>query len=298
MSLNGVLVVNKPVGPTSHDVVSAARRALGEKRIGHTGTLDPAASGVLPLVVGQATRLAQYLTATDKEYEATIQFGVETDTYDAAGRVVRETGQMPAREALIEALDRFRGTIDQVPPAYSAKKVDGERAYDRARRAMPVTLTPVEVRVDVLELIAYEPPLATLRIVSSPGFYVRSLAHDLGAAVGTGATLHALVRRRSGDFSLEDAVAFDELVRGTPATIAGRMVPMERLLTGWPAVELKEGGLRKVAHGQDLGPADWVGPPPPVTAALVRLLSPDRRLAGIATRGKTAGFLHPTVVFR
>lgn len=297
MSLNGVLVVNKQVGHTSHDVVSAARRALREKRIGHTGTLDPTASGVLPLVVGQATRLAQYLTASDKEYEAVIKFGVETDTYDAAGRVVRETGQMPSPEALIAALDRFRGTIDQVPPAYSAKKVDGERAYERARRAMPVTLTPVQVRVDLLELVEYAPPMATLRVVSSPGFYVRSLAHDLGAAVGTGAMLYALVRRRSGNFSLEDAVTLDELVESEPAAIAQRLVPMERLLSEWPAVELKEAAVRKVAHGQDLGPADWVGPPPPASAPHVRLVSPDGRLVGLAVPAKTAGFLHPAVVF-
>jgi tRNA pseudouridine55 synthase len=297
VTLDGVLVVDKPVGPTSHDVVATARRAFRLRRIGHTGTLDPNASGVLPLVLGSATRLAQHLTATDKEYDATVRFGVDTDSYDTAGRVVRESGQSPTDDALLTALDRFRGRFDQVPPAYSAKKVDGDRAYDRARKAQAITLVPVPVVVHRLDLISFKPPLAHLRLVCSAGFYVRSLAHDLGQIVGTGAVLDGLVRRRAGDFSLDDAVAFAELANGTAATLAPRVVPMERLLLHWPAVALTAEGVRRMSHGQELRPADWTGSAPDERASHVRLTSPEGRLLGIAEPSKTGGFLHPALVF-
>jgi tRNA pseudouridine55 synthase len=297
VTLDGVLVVNKPVGPTSHDVVAAARRALRIRRIGHTGTLDPAASGVLPLVIGNATRLAQHLTASNKEYEATVRFGVETDSYDASGRVIRETGEAPSREALLAALPRFRGVMDQVPPAYSAKKLGGDRAYDLVRRNEPITLAAVQVHVHALDLLVYQPPLARLHVTCSAGFYVRSLAHDLGRALGTGGILEQLVRRSSGGFSLDNAVAFEELVNASAEALRSRMVTMEGLLTDWPAVELTPAAVRKISHGQELGPDDWTRQPPH-TADNLRLLSPEGRLVGLARRSKIAGFLHPAVVFR
>src|SRR5687768_4306565 len=169
--IDGVLVVDKPVGPTSHDVVATARRALRMTRVGHTGTLDPNAAGVLPLVLGCATRLARYLSSDAKEYEATIRFGATTNTYDAAGTIVSESGEVPSADALRAALERFRGVLQQMPPAFSAKKIDGAPAYQRARRDQPVELEAVAVTVFELELLTFEPPHARVRVLSSAGFY-------------------------------------------------------------------------------------------------------------------------------
>ena len=196
--MDGVIVVDKPEGLTSHDVVSAARRLLGEKRIGHTGTLDPLATGVLPLVCGRATRLVRFLSASDKDYEATIRFGITTDTYDITGEETSRTGEAPSREALLRALDELTGEYLQTPPAYSAKKVGGRRAYDFARKAETVELAPVPVRVSRVELTAFEGETATVSLTCSAGFYVRVFACRLGEITGTGACLAALRRTRSG----------------------------------------------------------------------------------------------------
>jgi tRNA pseudouridine55 synthase len=204
---------------------------------------------------------------------------------------------VPSRDAVIAALERFRGAFDQMPPVYSAKKIDGDRAYDLARNAQPLTLSPVPVVVHALDLIDFEPPLARLRVVCSSGFYVRSLAHDLGEVVGTGGVLDALVRRRSGDFRLEDAVRFAELAGGTVDSLAARVVPMERLLLEFPAASLSSEGVRRLTYGQELRPSDWTGPAPVAGAPHVRLLSPDGQLLGLAEPSKIRGFLHPAVVF-
>lgn len=296
--LDGVLIVDKPVGLTSHDVVATARRTLGFGRIGHTGTLDPNASGVLVLVLGQATRLVSHLGAVDKEYEATIRFGVETDTYDTAGRVVRETGLTPSREAVEAALIPFRGPFAQVPPAYSAKSVDGERAYARARRGVSVELPAVPVVTRALELVAFDGGRATLRLVCSAGFYVRSLAHDLGIAVGAGAVLEALVRSRVGDFVSGDAVSLSVLATADRDLLAKHVVPLDRLLVELPGVPLTPEGARRARHGRDVGAGDWTTgalEPPPGT---VRLIGPDGQMIGLAEPSKSAGFLHPVIVLR
>jgi tRNA pseudouridine55 synthase len=297
-TMDGVLVVDKPVGPTSHEVVATTRRALELRRVGHTGTLDPLASGVLPLVLGCATRLARYLTAMDKEYRATLRFGIETDSYDSAGRVTHESHTVPTRDALIAALDAFRGEFEQHPPSFSAKKIAGERAYRLARKATPVALTPVRVIVHTLELSAFEPPRADIRLVCSAGFYVRSLAHDLGCTVGTGAILEGLVRTRSGAFSLTDAVALGEIAAAGRDVLASRVIPVERLLLDLPAVHLTADGVQRVSHGRELRPSDWEGNAASPTAPTIRLLSPDGRMLGIAEPSKIPGFLHPAVVIR
>jgi tRNA pseudouridine55 synthase len=295
--MHGVLVLNKPVGPSSHDVVSVARRALGVRRIGHTGTLDPRASGVLPLVIGQATRLAQYLTSSAKTYEATIRFGVTSDTYDAAGAVTHISAVAPAREAVETALDAFRGSFTQVPPAFSAKIVDGERAYVRARAGQEVVTKGVLVHVHRLELLAYDPPLARVLVHSSAGFYVRSLAHDLGQALGTGAILDALVRTEAGGFTLEDALPFEMLATAARADLQALIRPMSSLLADVPAVRLTAEGAEWVRHGREIGPRQLSSAIPPA-APLLRLLLGDGTLLGLAESAKTPGFLHPTLVFR
>jgi tRNA pseudouridine55 synthase len=295
-TIDGALVINKPVGPTSHDVVICARRALGVSRIGHTGTLDPQASGVLPLVLGQATRLAQHLTGTDKEYIATVRFGVVTDTFDAAGAVVRESADRPTVAAVNEALARFRGTFEQTPPLYSAKMVGGERSYVRARAGKPVQPPPASVTAHELELIDLDDDRGRLRVRCSAGFYVRSLAHDLGEVLGMGAILDGLVRTEAAGFTLADAVPFEQLVTAPRVELRGMVRPTERLLGDLPPAALTSEGVQWVRHGREIGPRELSTPLAHV-APLVRLVAPDGRLVGLAKPSKMPGFLHPAVVF-
>lgn len=296
--VDGVLVVDKPLGPTSHDVVARARRALGTPRVGHTGTLDPQATGVLPLVVGKATRLAQFLTSSVKAYEARVAFGRSTDTYDAAGAVTEDTGRQPDPDAVEAALGSFRGAFLQAPPAYSAKKVDGERAYARARRDEAVTLLPVTVTVERLELTRWDGPVACLTVSASAGFYVRSLAHDLGAVLGTGGHLAGLRRIAAGAFTLDDAVPFDLLRPEHRPALLERLLPLARVLPHLPAVRLTARGLQRVGHGQDVGPADYEAATPAAGTGPVQLLGPDGALVALALPVADAGFLHPSVVLR
>jgi tRNA pseudouridine55 synthase len=295
-NVDGVLVVNKPVGPSSHDVVQVARRSLGISRVGHTGTLDPRASGVLPLVLGQATRLAQHLIASEKEYEAVVRFGMVTDTYDSAGEIAESSGAVPALEDLENVLQRFRGTHEQTPPAYSAKMVGGQRAYVLARRGKPIPSPAVTVTVGALDLVHYEPPHARLRVRCSAGFYVRSLAHDVGQALGTGAILDALVRTEAGGFRIEEAVPFEQLVTAPRVDLRQLTRPMHTLLTEWPSALLTAEGVEWARHGRDLGPRQLVAPLTEIPEH-VRLLGADGRLVGLADRGNLPGFLHPVVVF-
>ena len=284
--MDGVLVIDKPQGPTSHDVVAVARRALGESRIGHTGTLDPMATGVLPLVVGRATRVAQFLTAGLKDYDATVRFGHTSDTYDATGTPGAHAAARPTRDALDAVLARFRGTFDQTPPAFSAKSIDGERAYALARRGgdqparRPAAAT---VTVERLDVTAFDGDTAMLSMRVSAGFYVRSLAHDLGEALGMGAVLAALRRTRSGEFDLSQAVP-------------DRLVPFDSLLPGLPAAVLSAQAVEFVKNGREVGPGDLTACPSPLPD-LTRLMGPDGRLVALAKPGKTPGFLHASVVF-
>lgn len=295
--IEGVLVVDKTEGPTSHDVVSLARRALGVSRIGHTGTLDPMATGVLPLVVGRATRLAQFLSASDKSYEATVAFGRTTDTYDAKGATTGSCDRRPTREQLDAALVAFRGTFDQTPPAYSAKNIDGERSYELARKGKTATLpAPVSVNVKHLEIVAFDGETATLSMQVSAGFYVRSLAHDLGAALGCGAVLTALRRTRSGEFGIDQAIPLADVLQSPRDAVAGRVLSLNTLMPDVPAVVLRSAAhVERVKNGVEVTPADVVTPIVPLPG-LVRLLDPEHRLVGIAKPGKQAGNLHAWVV--
>jgi tRNA pseudouridine55 synthase len=303
---DGVLIVDKTEGPTSHDVVTFARRALGISRIGHTGTLDPMATGVLPLVIGRATRLAQFLTASDKSYDATLAFGRSTDTYDASGTITAESGQRPTRAALEAAIERFRGTFDQTPPAYSAKNIDGERSYEIARKQSraggpsgPPVLTrpkPVSVTVKHLDVISFDGDTATLTMQVSAGFYVRSLVHDLGDALGCGAVLTALRRTRSGDFGLDRAIPLAEVLQAPRDATTARLVPFRELLPELPSVTLRSPAqLERLKNGVEMGPADLMAPLPQLPP-IVRLLGPDGDLVGLAKPGKTAGNLHGWIV--
>lgn len=289
--MDGVLVVDKPRGLTSHDVVSAARRILKERRIGHTGTLDPLATGVLPLACGRATRLVRFLSASDKDYHATIRFGLTTDTYDVTGTETSRCERQPGRSDLEAAIADLRGHYEQVPPAYSAKKVGGRRAYEMAREDEPVELQPVPVTVSRAEILRFTGDRVTVAITSSAGFYVRAFAHSLGQALGTGACLEALRRTRSGEFRIDAAAPLDAL-QDDAEQAAGWMLPLDGLLSWMPAVHLTEEGRLRVSHGRevdrgglDTGPGAWV-----------RMLDEQGRLIALGQPGTAPGSLHPAVV--
>ena len=253
MSAEGLLLVDKPAGVTSHDVVNVARRALGERRVGHAGTLDPFATGLLVVLAGRATRLVPHVSGDPKVYAATVRFGAETDTEDLHGAVVREADP-PAEVAVRAAVRHLVGTLDQVPPLYSAKRVQGRRAYDLARAGEVVELAPVPVRVDAFDVLAWRDASGVMecdvRVTCGPGTYIRSLARDLGRSVGSAAHLTALRRERSGRFDVRDAVTLDVLKGGDvsvrPALQALPEHPVERL----DAVDVRRatGGIRVLAH--------------------------------------------------
>jgi tRNA pseudouridine55 synthase len=305
--MDGVLVVDKPVGLTSHDVVARVRRALGESRIGHTGTLDPMATGVLPLVVGRATRLASMLSGAEKQYEASVRLGCSTDTYDATGRRPGDDSGLTAAQAppapppgvgesdVRRELARFRGEFRQTPPRFSAKKIGGVAAHRLARRGEDVQPRPVDVRVSALELLEYVSGVARLRVTASAGFYVRSLAHDLGEALGCGGHLTALRRTASGPFTLAAAVPLEAVqLEGTAAS--GRLLPLGALLLDVPGVTLTGPGATRVSHGNAVGPGDLAGAVPPLGAApRVRLLDQSGALLALA-EPRPGGLLQPVVV--
>lgn len=313
MPLDGLLVVDKPIGPTSHDIVARVRRLLRERQIGHTGTLDPMASGVLPLVVGRATRLARFVHTGDKHYMAVVRLGFSTDTYDRMGRATDGAwrGAFPDAVAVDHALDAFRGTFFQRPPAYSAKKIGGERSYrlarsrDRESRAgtnVPATTilpSPVAVTATSIDIVGLDGDHVTLQVACSSGFYVRSLAHDLGQALGTGAHLEALRRTATCGVTLADAVTMEAIEAGGGAEL-GRdaLIPLDRMLTTMPKVGLTDIGSDRATKGRDLGPADTddgfpqpLGPPGPF-----RLVDRSGRLVAIGERAAASGLLHPAVV--
>jgi tRNA pseudouridine55 synthase len=305
--MDGLLVIDKPPGPTSHDVVARMRRVLGERRIGHTGTLDPAASGVLPLVLGRATRLARFLSAGDKRYEAVIRFGVATDTYDAEGTPIGtpRTGVTPARREMDAHLDAYRGTFLQQPPPYSAKKIAGRRSYDMARAGYPDTDSPplpalVPVTVSRLDITRVEDDDVTLDVECSAGFYVRSLAHDLGRRTGVGAHLAVLRRTASAGLTLEDAIPLEFAERSREDAL-GAVVSIDDMLPSLEAVTLTDEGVLRAVHGRDIGRSEVAAGS--LTgdgrhAMAVRLIDELGRLVAIAERTGVPGVLHPAVVLR
>ena len=309
VAFDGVLVIDKPAGPTSHDIVACVRRTLSLKKVGHLGTLDPLATGVLPLVVGRATRLASLFAGASKQCDAVIRLGLITDTYDITGTVVGGAdaprpdatsaeidGLQPSPETIAHAAAGFVGSYPQRPPPFSAKKIDGVRAYDLARRRQPVEVTPAQVTVEALTVLSIDGPRVRCRVVCSSGFYIRSLAHDLGDALGCGGCLETLRRERHGPFNLQAAVPLAQIVEKN-AWVATQFVPMGSLLPSIPAVVVSDQGARRVAHGNPLRVADMVpaaGLPLP-NAGRVRVLDERGRLLAVADR-RGDGTLHPKIV--
>lgn len=251
MAMDGVLVVDKPSGRTSFDVVRDVRNLLKIKKVGHTGTLDPMATGVLPLCLGEATKIAGLLTESEKAYDAVIKLGAETDTLDAEGTLVSESPVPPLTPALLESvLEKFRGSYLQTPPMYSAVKIGGKRLYELARKGEEVERVARPVTVHSLELRDFNATELTVSVACSKGFFVRTLAQELGRALGTGAHLKALRRTKSGPFSLAMAVPLDRL--NSPADVLPRLVPMVEALTDLPRVTVSEEDARRVRHGVPL----------------------------------------------
>ena len=251
--MDGAVIIDKPSGWTSHDVVNKVRRLAGTKKVGHLGTLDPGATGVLPLVIGRATRLTQFYARNDKVYEGVIHFGYSTDSYDADGKATspeRET--VLERESLEAALQKFRGSFAQVPPPISAKKVAGRPAYETARKQQPLELKPVDVEVYALDLVRMEGCEAEVRVHCSAGTYLRGIAHEAGQALGCGAFLKSLRRVASGDFKIEAARTLDELVG---LADAGRfdeaVIPAAQLLPEFPAEMVDALTAGQIRNGRD-----------------------------------------------
>jgi len=260
--VDGVIVVDKPEGWTSHDVVGKMRRIAGTKRIGHLGTLDPIATGVLPLVIGMATRLAQFYTASEKVYEAVVRFGFATDTYDRAGVPAADPVPITVERGRLEAeLSRFIGTIQQVPPPVSAKKVGGVPSYKLVRQNKAVDLAPVEVEIYEASITSLEGDTASLLVRCSAGTYVRSIAHELGQAFGCGAHLHQLRRTRSGDFFMAQArtIAALEILRAEDA-LPQVLIPAAELLPSFPQVRVDPLTAGQIRQGRDFYSSPFLVP--------------------------------------
>ena len=251
-AISGVLVIDKPTGMTSHDVVNVIRRGTNIRRVGHTGTLDPRASGVLVVLVGPAVRLSEYISASDKRYQAIIRMGTATDTYDAEGAFTREEVPVDVTEEQFEAeLKKFEGEVEQKPPAYSAIKVDGRKAYEMARKGEDVELEPRMIQVHHLEILEWATPEVVVDVHCSSGTYVRSLANDLGEVLGCGAYLVGLRRTKNGRFSLRDATPLRKLKEAFEAGDWYKyLIPAAESLADWPSVVLSPDDVETIRHGQ------------------------------------------------
>jgi len=290
--VNGVLIIDKPAGLTSHDVVNRVRRILGQRSVGHLGTLDPLATGVLPLVTGSLTRLAQFYTTSQKSYEGVVRFGFATDTYDADGEPSGTPQSVTLELRQVSDLAaRFRGVIEQMPPPFSAKKVHGVPAYKLARKKKEVELKPVQVEIKEFEILSVELDRASFRARVSSGTYMRSVAHDMGRELGCGAHLESLRRTAVAEFNISDAHAVEQVER---AAQSGRVEEMfvhpRRLLPDFPSVTADEENAARIHTGRA------VNLPELSQARRVKVFRAQKELIAIATR--VAGTLfHPSIVF-
>jgi tRNA pseudouridine55 synthase len=300
--LSGILNVDKPPGLTSHDVVDAVRRVAGQRKVGHAGTLDPMATGVLLVCLGQATRVAEYLVSGRKRYRATIVLGATTDTYDAQGEFTNSGGSTDFSRAEIEAaLAQFVGSIEQVPPMYSAVKQHGQPLYKLARQGKTVERQPRQVEIDRIHLMDWTPPSLVVEVTCSPGTYIRSLAHDLGQHLGCGAYLAALVRLSSGQFTLQEAVSLERLEEAFEHGQEARyLLPLDEAFLDWPVMLVGAEDARHIVHGH----AARNAPPvleramlEPPGAPLCRAYSLDGDFLAIMAYHAASGQWRPKKVF-
>jgi len=289
--ISGILNTDKPAGMTSHDVVDRVRRISGQRRVGHTGTLDPAATGVLVVCLGQATRVAEYLMASDKVYRAQICLGVSTDTHDAEGEVTATAEVDVHEDEVRRALASFIGSIQQVPPMYSALKREGVPLYRLARRGITVEREPRPVKIHDIELLDWARPLLTIRVKCSPGTYIRALARDLGQRLGCGAHLQSLTRLASGHFTLEKAVSLDELAEAFAQGSWQEIVhPIDEALLDFEPMVVDAQTEKRIRHGQQVQ-----GPDSP---DLRRAYSQKGELIAILRHDPQTGHWQPKKVFK
>jgi len=297
--INGILNLNKSRGPTSHDVVARVRALTSIRRVGHAGTLDPLATGVLLVCTGKATRVAEYLMGGQKVYRARVRLGIATDTYDAEGQVVASVDPVVASvDQVEEALACFRGEISQVPPMYSALKHKGTPLYRLARRGVEVERKPRQVTIFRLELTVWEPPECVLEMTCSTGTYVRALAHDLGQALGCGAHLSGLTRLASGEFRVEDGVTLETFAQAVAEDRWRDLLhPIDAALTHFPALHLDADAARRLCLGQAVA----LPQPPPVGEGegnLARAYGPEGNFLALVVCDSAAGVCRPRKVFR
>ncbi len=294
MAIDGIFNIDKPVGITSHDVVARVRRLAGQKRVGHAGTLDPTASGVLPILLGQATRLAEYLSESGKAYRATIRFGVVTDSYDTEGQIVRESPVSLTRDDIAAALPDFLGNQLQRPPLYSAIKIEGQRLYALARAGQTPEVSPRPIRIDALDVIDWTSPTLVLDVECSKGTYIRSLAFDLGERLGPGAHLAALIRTRSGPFTLASSISLDALAQAfSENTWRDHCFAADEALLDWHAAILDAENETRMRYGQTL---PMSADTPRNRRPLLRAYSADGRFLGILRQDETGWQPHKVLL--
>lgn len=287
--MNGLLILDKPAGITSHDVVSIVRRATGERSVGHLGTLDPLATGVLPLLLGKYTRLAKFFAQSDKTYTGTIRFGFATDTFDAEGEPATAPIPLTCTLAQLQHLGaRFRGELDQVPPAFSAKKINGVPAYKLARAGKEVPVKPARITVHRFELHELSDDVASFSLAVSAGGYVRSVAHELGQLAGCGAHLASLRRTEAGPFTLEQALTLEELKALSPELLEARLPHPRALLPEMPSATVDEHTAGRLRNGMQVNVPEFSAAP------LVKVFADSRELLAIAKR--VAGTLVQPIV--
>lgn len=294
-AMDGVIILDKPAGISSHDAVQKLRKITGVKRIGHLGTLDPLGAGVLPMVLGRATRLARFFLNHDRVYEATLRFGFATDTYDREGKAITEPIEVNLEPDVLEPLlNEFRGKFEQAPPPVSAKKVDGVPAYKLARRNKPVELAPVEVEVYELALLGLDGPRAHIRVCCSAGTYMRSLAHDLGIRLGHGAHVESLRRTAMGEFTIEQAHTLDDLaVLRSEDRLEEALTTPDQLLPEMPIERVDEVTAAHIAHGRDFRVSAFGNGK---GSKRIKAVNRDGKLVAIA-EAKMPLLYHPIIVF-
>ncbi len=292
--MDGAIIVDKPEGMTSHDVVNRLRRLSGTRKIGHLGTLDPMATGVLPLLIGRATRLAQFFSAAEKKYDARVRFGWATDTYDREGAPVSEPVHPSfSREQLEAALAPFRGTFLQTPPPFSAKKIAGTPAYKLARKKIPVKLSPVEVRVFALDLDEFDGSSARIRVHCSAGTYLRGIAHQTGQELRCGAFLESLRRTASGEFTEQQAVSLEELAKLAEAgRMSDALIPAARLLPQFFSASVDMLTAGQIRQGKDFRLSPFLAPP---ASKYVKAISHEGDLVAIG-EARLPHLYHPVLV--
>ena len=296
--MTGILIVDKPADWTSQDVAAKLRGVFHERRVGHGGTLDPMATGVLPVFLGRATRAVPFFESAEKEYVAGVRFGLVTDTQDTTGNVLAEAPVDVTESQLRQALSSFEGGYDQVPPMYSAIQKDGVRLYDLARKGKEVERESRFIALPLLELLSFDPPRGKLRVRCSKGTYIRTLCHDLGQRLGCGGAMSALTRVQAGDFSLEDALTLGEVEQLVKeGTLQQHILPVDRLFASLPAVTLTEEGAKRARNGAHAAQKHLLSGAIPPVDSLCRVYTPEGEFlmtgkGGLLDMGPPAIFCH------